>query len=123
MNKIISVIILFLFISLLVAEDKVSFSGINKFEYIYRDRRIEYRNYFSNKLSLQTQYKIFRLGVKYDLYHPKHDKFLDIDNIVFENTIPSLLDDSEKNENYFDEYFIQIEDDNFFVNFGTYEAV
>ncbi|MCK4311416.1 MAG: hypothetical protein KAW88_01630 [Candidatus Cloacimonetes bacterium] len=123
MNKIILILILFLFLSSLIAENELTFSSVNEFEYIYRDRRVEYRNYFSNKLSLQMQYKMFRLGLKYDLYHPKHDKFLDIDNILIEEDIPGILDDFEKNKNYFDEYFIQIEDDNFFVNSGTYEAV
>ncbi len=123
MNRIILFFILLLFVFSLFAEEKVSISGINEFEYIYRNRKIEYRNYFSDKLTLQMQYKIFRLGLKYDLYHPKHDKFLDIDNIPNEDEIPISLDNNEKNENYFDEYFLQIENDNFFVNFGTFDAV
>ena len=122
MRKILITFILVTFTILLLASE-FNFSGTNQFKYIYRDRRVEYRSYFMDKLQLQLQYKFLRLGTKYDVYYPYHNKFLDVDNIINEDEIPALLDDNEKNEYYFEEYYLQFENDFLFVNAGTYEAV
>ena len=120
------IIIIFIFcfsIFSLFAKNEISISGVNEIEYIYRDRRIEYRNYLSNKLQFQMQYKNFRAGFKYDVFYPRHDRFLDIDNVVNEDDIDDILKNSEKNEYYFDEYFLQFETDEIFAKLGTYDAV
>ena len=115
--------LIFVTFSILLLASELNFSGTNQLEYIYRDRRVEYRNYFMDKLQLQLQYKLFRLGTKYDIYYPYHDKFLDIDNIPNEDDIPAVLEDYEKNEYYFEEYYLQYENNFLFANAGTYEAV
>ncbi len=120
------IIIIFIFcftIFPLFAKNDISISGVNEIEYIYRDRRIEYRNYLSNKLQFQMQYKNFLAGFKYDVFYPKHDRFLDIDNIINEDDIDDILKNSEENEFYFDEYFLQFETDEIFAKLGTYDAV
>ena len=93
-------LITFIFVtfSILLLASEFNFSGINELKYIYRDRRVEYRSYFMNKLQLQLQYKFLRLGTKYDIYYPYHDKFLDVDNIPNEDAILDELDNKEKNE-------------------------
>ena len=122
MRKILITFIFFTFTILLLASE-FNFSGTNQLKYIYRDRRVEYRSYFMNKLQLQLQYKFLRLGTKYDVSYPYHDIFLDVDNIPNEDAILVMLDDNEKNEYYFEEYYLQFESDFLFANAGTYEAV
>jgi hypothetical protein len=122
MRKILITFILVTFAIMLLANE-FSFSGTNQFKYIYRDRRVEYRSYFSEKLALQMHYKMLNVGLKRIVYYPYHDKFLDIDNITNEDEIPALLDDNEKNEYYFEEYYLQFENDFLFANVGTYETV
>ena len=107
-------------IKLLVAE--LSFSGVNEFKFINANRIIKHRNYFSNKFQIQAQYNEFRAGVKYDLYHPKFDKFALITEGLPESYIQTQLD-LEENENYFDEYYLQYESDYWFAQIGTFEAV
>ncbi|MDO9576601.1 MAG: DUF6029 family protein [Candidatus Cloacimonadales bacterium] len=85
-----------------------SFSGVNEFKYIYANRILEQRSYFSDKLQFQMQFNQFRAGIKYDFYRPRFDKF-------------ALL--TEKNENYFDEYYLQYESDHWFAQAGTFSAV
>lgn len=123
MKKIFILIIFYFSIFPLSAKKEISISGVNEMEYIYRDRRIEFRNYLSNKFQFQMQYKNFRAGLKYDIFYPGHDRFLDIDNIVNEDDIDDILKDYEKNEFYFDEYFLQFETDEIFAKLGTYDAV
>jgi uncharacterized protein DUF6029 len=99
-----------------------SYSGVNEFKYIYSNRIIEHRSYFSNKLQLQAQFNNFRVGVKYDLLRPKFDKFALITDTMSDTAIEnSLL--LEEDENYFDEYYLQYESDYWFAQVGTYEAV
>ncbi|NQV19731.1 MAG: hypothetical protein HQ534_14475 [Armatimonadetes bacterium] len=123
MKKINTIFFIIILILPLLAKSEISFSGVNEMEYIYRDRRIEFRNYFSNKYQFQMQYKNFRAGLKYDIFFPKHDRFLDIDNVVNEDDIDDILKNSEKNEYYFDEYFLQFETDEIYAKLGTYDAV
>jgi hypothetical protein len=116
----------FLFTALLFAAfqpifAQVSFSGVNEFSFIIADRIIEHRNYFSDKLSLQANYHQFRLGLKYDLFHPRFNRFALINDDMSSNAINIMLK-SEKNENYFDEYYLQFESDYWFVKFGTLET-
>ncbi len=122
MRKLLITFIFVTFAILLLASE-FNFSGTNQLKYIYRDRRVEYRSYFMDKLQLQLQYKFLRLGTKYDVYYPYHDKFLDVDNIPNEDAILEELDNKEKNEYYFEEYYLQFENDFLFANAGTYEAV
>ena len=81
------IILLSLSANLLYSE--LSFSGLNEFKYIYSNRIIEHRNYFSDKFILQTQFNNFRAGIKYDLYKPKFGKFImindDMDDIAIDN--------------------------------------
>ncbi|MDP8201573.1 MAG: DUF6029 family protein, partial [Candidatus Tenebribacter burtonii] len=85
-------------------------------------RIIENRNYFVDKLQVQALYNQFRMGLKFDYYKPHFDKFLLITNDMGDDTIELALE-SEEDEYYFDEYYLQYESDNWFVQAGTYEAV
>lgn len=122
MRKILITFIFLTFTILLLASE-FNFSGINELKYIYRDRRVEYRSYFSEKLALQMHYKMLNVGLKRIVYYPYHDKFLDVDNITNEDAILTTLDENENNEYYFEEYYLQFENDFLFANVGTYEAV
>ena len=104
--------ILFALLSIILASNllysELSFSGLNEFKYIYSNNDNEGNSYFSDKFMLQTQFNNFRAGMKYDFYRQKFDKF-------------AL--NPEKDENYFDEYYLQFESDHWFAQAGTYEAV
>jgi hypothetical protein len=97
-------------------------SGVNELKFINANRIIENRNYFSNKFQMQGYYEKFRFGLKYDLYRPHFDKFALITDDMSDQAIETMLE-SEKDENYFDEYYLQYESDYWFLQAGTYEAV
>ena len=99
----------------------ISFSGLNEFNYTMADRIIENRHYFSDKVSLQFTSQQFRLGVKYDFYKPRFNRFALINADMTSTAINSMLQ-SEKDEHYFDEYYLQYESDCWFVQAGTFEA-
>jgi len=101
---------------------ELSISGVNEFKYTNADRIMEYRNYFSDKLQLQIAYDSFRLGLKYDFYRPKFNKFALINESMSDAVIEAMLD-SEKNENYFDEYYLQYESEHWLMQTGKLEAV
>ena len=113
-------LLIFIVANLLCSE--LSFSGLNEFKYIYSNRIIEHRNYFSDKFQLQTQFNSFRTGIKYDLYYPKYGKFIMINNAMSNQTIENELN-KEEEEYYFDEYYLQYESDFWFAQVGTFEAV
>ncbi|MCF7794285.1 MAG: DUF6029 family protein [Candidatus Cloacimonetes bacterium] len=120
-QKVILTLILIVLLGSLVANE-FYVSGLNEFKFINANRIIENRNYISNKFQIQAFYEKFRLGLKYDLYRPRFDKFLEPDA-----SLPDSLNEnklaSEKDENYFDEYYLQYESDYWFLQAGTYEAV
>jgi len=121
MKRIILALLLsFLFVNFLHSE--FVFSGLNEFQFINANRIIENRSYFSDQIQLQAQFDQFRAGIKYDVYYPKFDKFLLINDEMDDNSIELALD-NENNENYFDEYYLQYESDYWFAQVGTYEAV
>jgi len=91
---------------------EVSYSILNEFQAITRDIGDEYKYYFSDKLQLQIFYNNLSVGAKYNFYKPKYNRFLSAEQTG-----------SEKDENYFDEYFMQFESDHFFLKAGTYDAV
>ncbi len=101
------IILLSLSANLLYSE--LSFSGLNEFKYIYSNKDNEGKSYFSDEFQIQTQFRSFRTGIKFDLYKPRFDKF--------------ALTSTEEDENYIDEYYLQYESDHWFVQAGTYEAV
>ncbi len=115
-----TILLIFVFASLLHSE--LYFSGLNEFKYIYSNRIIENRSYFSDKYQLQVQVSSFRARIKYDLYYPKFDKFALINDDMDDTAIESMLN-SEENEYYFDEYYLQYESDFWFAQAGTFEAV
>jgi hypothetical protein len=96
--------------SLLNAES-ISFSGFDKFSFINRDIGEDYKQYFGNELQLQTGYKAFRFGVKYDIFIPKFDRFLGVEQL-----------DLEEDVYEFNEYFVQYESDHLTSTLGIYEA-
>jgi hypothetical protein len=100
---------------------EIYFSCLNEFNYILADRIIENRNYFSDKLTLQVMYRQFRLGLKYDLYRPRFNRFALINEEMTANAIKTMLK-SEKDENFLDEYYLQYESDHWFIQAGTFEA-
>lgn len=91
--------------------ESVNVSGLNETQFIDRDLGDKYKSYFYDKLSLQLQYSKLSAGLKYDYFHPKFDRFLDVDQAG-----------NEENDNYFDDYYLQYESDNLFVKGGYYEA-
>ena len=107
MRETLFAVLMIVFITNLLYSE-LSFSGLNEFQYIYSNKDNKGNSYFSDKFQLQTQFNNFRVGVKYDFYRPKFDKF-------------AL--NPEEDENYFDEYYLQFESDHWFVQAGTYEAV
>ncbi len=120
MKKVLVIVILTFILTALLAEKNYSISGVNELEFIYRKMTEnyedtfddEYKSNFSNKLQLQFQYKLFRVGLKYEYYHPKYDQFA--------LTIYDTHD--EKNENYFEEYYALFETDNWLIRAGTFDA-
>ncbi len=119
MKKAILILSGILIANFLAAE--IYFSGVNEFSYINADRIVENRNYFSDKLSLQASYGNFRLGLKYDFYKPRFNRFALINADMSSSAINTMLK-SEKDENYLDEYSLQYESDYWFVQAGTFEA-
>jgi len=101
---------------------ELNFSGVDKREFVNVNRIIENRNYFVDKLQVQALYNQFRMGLKFDYYKPHFDKFLLITDDMSDDTIELALE-SEEDEYYLDEYYLQYESDNWFVQAGTYEAV
>ncbi|MCF7858608.1 MAG: DUF6029 family protein [Candidatus Cloacimonetes bacterium] len=118
-SLLISLGIAFLINSLLA---DLNISGVNEFKFIHSNRILEYRSYFSDKMQLQAQFNNFRAYIKYDFYRPHFNKFALINDNMSNSTIETLLA-SEKNENYFDDYYLQYESDYWFVQAGKYEAV
>ncbi|MDD3052227.1 MAG: hypothetical protein PHR06_13920 [Candidatus Cloacimonetes bacterium] len=122
MNKRITISVLLILVIVGLTAEKITFSGVNEFNFIYRDISEKYENseesgddyksYFSDELKLQLSYRNFVLGAKYVYYKPEYDKMLQIENVG-----------SEEDDNYFDEYFLQYSDNKFFALAGTYEAV
>ena len=103
--------ILFLLV-IVSAFAEISYSVLNEFQAITRDIGDEYKNYFADKLQLQIFYNNLSVGAKYNYYQPKYDRFLSAEQTG-----------NEKDENYFDEYYLQFESDHFFLKAGTYDAV
>ena len=101
---------------------ELCFSGLNEFKYIYSNRIIEHRNYFSDEFQLQAQLNSFRIGIKYNLYYPKFGKFIMINDDMSNHAIENELN-KEEDEYYFDEYYMQYESDYWFAQIGTFEAV
>ncbi|MCK5052000.1 MAG: hypothetical protein KAS53_09780 [Candidatus Cloacimonetes bacterium] len=121
MRKILFAVLMIVFVANLLYSE-LSFSGLNEFKYIYSNRIIEHRDYFSDKFQLQAQFNSFRAGIKYDLYYPKFGKFILINDNMDDNSIELMLE-SEIDEYYFDEYYLQYESDYWFAQIGTFEAV
>ena len=121
MRKILFALLMIVFVANLLYSE-LSFSGLNEFKYIYSNRIIEHRNYFSDKFQLQAQINSFRAGIKYDLYYPKFGKFILINEDLSNEFIEDQLE-TEKDEYYFDEYYLQYESDFWFAQIGTFEAV
>ncbi|MBT4332083.1 MAG: hypothetical protein HOD64_02300 [Candidatus Cloacimonetes bacterium] len=115
-----TLLLIFIVANMLYSE--LSFSGLNEFKFIHSNRLIENRSYFSDKFQLQAQISEFRAGIKYDLYYPKFGKFIMINDNMDDNAIELMLE-SEIDEYYFDEYYLQYESDYWFTQVGTYEAV
>ncbi|MDA3814323.1 MAG: DUF6029 family protein [Candidatus Cloacimonetes bacterium] len=114
------IILLSLTANLLYSE--LNLSGVDEREFINVNRIIENRNYFVNKLQIQAQYNPFRLGLKFDYYKPHFDKFMLINDDMSNEFIEDQLN-TEKDEYYFDEYYLQYESDHWFAQAGTFEAV
>ena len=110
MKRAFLIVLIFTFIGILSAEG-LSFSGYDKFSFISRDLGEDYKQYFGNELQLQAQYKAFYFGVKYDIFLPKFDRFLSIEQV-----------DLEEDLYEFNEYFIQFESDHLTSTLGIYEA-
>ena len=121
MRKTLLAVLMIVFVANLLYSE-LSFSGLNEFRYIYSNRIIEHRNYFSDKFQIQAQINSFRVGIKYDLYYPKFGKFILINEDLSNEFIEDQLD-TEKDEYYFDEYYLQYESDYWFAQIGTFEAV
>ncbi|MEA2095734.1 MAG: DUF6029 family protein [Candidatus Cloacimonadota bacterium] len=121
MRKILFALLLIILASNLLYSE-LSFSGLNEFRYIYSNRIIEHRNYFSDKFLMQAQINSLRAGIKYNLYYPKFGKFILINEDLSNEFIQDQLD-TEEDEYYFDEYYLQYESDYWFAQVGTYEAV
>ncbi|MFC1887303.1 DUF6029 family protein, partial [Candidatus Cloacimonadota bacterium] len=102
---------------------EISYSILNEFNYTLSDRIIENRSYFSDKIQLQMQYDSFRAGLKYEVYSPRFDKFLLINDNMDDESIESTLDNNEESENFFREYYLQYESNSIFAQVGTFEAV
>ena len=108
MRKIFFLLLLTILTANLLSSE-LSFSGLNKFEYIYSNKDNTGSSYYSDKFQMQAQFRSFRTGVKYDLYKPRFDKF--------------ALNSAEEDEYYIDEYYLQYESDYWFAQVGTFEAV
>ena len=91
-------VLIILVANLLYSE--LNISGVNEFKYIYSNRIIEHRNYFSDKFQLQTQFNSFRAGIKYDLHYPKFGKFIMINDDMDDSAIENMLM-SEEDQYYF----------------------
>ncbi len=91
---------------------ELSFSGLNEFKYIYSNNDNEGNSYFSDKFQVQSQFKSFRAGIKFDLYKPKFDKFA-----------LSSIEEDQTFEIHLDEHYLQYESDYWFAQIGTFEAV
>ncbi len=111
LNKIFFSLIFFIVVILLNATE-LDYSILNEFEMIQRDLGNSYEDYYAEKMKLQLFYKAVTLGIKYDYYRPKYDKFIGVDQAG-----------SEENENYFDEYYLQYSGDHLFAQVGTFDAV
>jgi len=121
MRKTLFVVLMIVFVTNLLYSE-LCFSGLNEFKYIYSNRIIEHRNYFSDEFQLQAQLNSFRIGIKYNLYYPKFGKFIMINDDMSNHAIENELN-KEEDEYYFDEYYMQYESDYWFAQIGTYEAV
>jgi len=113
-------ILISLSVNLLYSE--LNISGVNECKYVNSNRIIEHRSYFSDKFQLQAQYNNFRASFKYDFYHPKFGKFILINEDMSDAALEDQLN-TEENENYLDEYYLQYESDFWFAQIGIFEAV